>query len=198
MSVSASAPELLIVTDVFGNTPAIANFARQFSLTSLIASPLSDAHSQFATEKLAYHAFIAGGGIAFYSKQLASLLERHQTSLRYAIGFSAGASALWINSATPAMAGLQASVLFYGSRIREHRDIQPNSPVRLIFSEQEAAFEPAELVSDLRQRGHAAEIVKNTRHGFMNPYSSGYCLKTQERFVNELVTQMQGHTRQAA
>ena len=198
MPVSASAPELLIVTDVFGNTPAVANFARQFSLPCLIAWPFSDAPTQFTTEKLAYHAFIARGGIASYSKQLASLLESHQASLRYAIGFSAGASALWINSATPAMASLQASILFYGSRIREHRDIQPQSPVRLIFSEQEAAFEPTELVSDLRQRGHAAEIVKNTRHGFMNPYSNGYCLKTQERFVSELVTQMQGHARQAA
>ena len=191
-STSASPPVLLIVTDVFGNTPAIASFARQFLLPCLIASPYTGEKTQYPAETLAYHAFIAEGGVAAYAEHLSHLIEDYHSSLRYAIGFSAGASALWLNSANPAMENLQQAVLFYGSRIRDHRDVQPACPTRLIFAEQEAAFEPAELVNDLRQRGHGAELVRGSKHGFMNPYSAGFCLKTQERFMKELLdlTQM--------
>ena len=188
-STSVSPPELLIVTDVFGNTPAIASFARQFPVSSLIVSAFPTEPGQpmpYPSEQLAYHAFIAGGGVAAYAHKLAGLLQEHQASLRFAIGFSAGASALWMNSASPAMANLEQAVLFYGSRIREYREILPACPVKLVFAEQEAAFEPAELVADLRRRGHAAEMLKGSRHGFMNPYSAGFCLKTQERYLKEL------------
>lgn len=187
----ASPPVLLIVTDVFGNTPAIASFARQFPVSCLIASPFSGEKTQYPAETLAYHAFIAEGGVGAYAEHLAQLIEANQSSLRYAIGFSAGASALWLNSTNPAMASLQQTILFYGSRIRDYRDVQPVCPTRLIFAEQEAAFEPAELVADLRQRNHDAELVKGSKHGFMNPYSAGFCLKTQERFMKELLDMTQ-------
>ncbi len=187
VSALASPPVLLIVTDVFGNTPAVASFARQFPLPSLIVSPFTGERTQYPAETLAYHAFLAEGGVAAYAEHLAGILETHQSSLRYAIGFSAGASALWLNSANPALAGLQQAVLFYGSRIRDHREVQPVCPTRLIFAEQEAAFEPAELVADLRKRNQDAELVKGSKHGFMNPYSAGFCLKTQERFMKELL-----------
>ncbi len=82
---------------------------------------------------------------------------------------------------------IQETVLFYGSRIRDYRDIQPCCPVRLIFAEQEPAFTPQELVNDLRLRGHSAEIVKGTAHGFMNSYSRGSCVKSQTRFTAELL-----------
>lgn len=184
-------PVLLIVTDVFGNTPAIASFARQFSVPCLIASPFSGEKTQYPAETLAYHAFIAEGGVGAYAEHLSQLIAVNQSSLRYAIGFSAGASALWLNSANPFMSSLQQTILFYGSRIRDYRDVQPACPTRLIFAEQEAAFEPAELVADLRQRNHDAELVKGSKHGFMNPYSAGFCLKTQERFMKELLDMTQ-------
>ncbi|MBC3907259.1 dienelactone hydrolase family protein [Undibacterium umbellatum] len=187
MSVTVSPPVLLIVTDVFGNTPAIASFARQFPVPCLIASPFSGEKTQYPAETLAYHAFIAEGGVGAYAEHVAQLIEANQSSLRYAFGFSAGASALWLNSANPAMAKLQQAVLFYGSRIRDYRDVQPVCPTRLIFAEQEAAFEPAKLVADLRQRNQDAELVKGSKHGFMNPYSAGFCLKTQELFLKELL-----------
>ena len=187
VSVTVSPPVLLIVTDVFGNTPAIASFARQFPVPCLIASPFSGEKTQYPAETLAYHAFIAEGGVGAYAEHVAQLIEANHSSLRYAFGFSAGASALWLNSANPAMAKLQQAVLFYGSRIRDYRDVQPVCPTRLIFAEQEVAFEPAKLVADLRQRNQDAELVKGSKHGFMNPYSAGFCLKTQELFMKELL-----------
>ncbi len=194
VSVTASSPVLLIVTDVFGNTPAIASFARQFPLPSLIAAPVHEQPAQYPNEQVAYHAFIAEGGVATYASHVADLIQQHQDSLRFAIGFSAGASALWLNSGNTAMSRLERTVLFYGSRIRDHREIQPLCPVHMIFAEQEVAFEPAELVSDLRRRNHNAELVRGSKHGFMNPYSNGFCLKTQERYMKELLEMTQLHS----
>jgi hypothetical protein len=65
-------------------------------------------------------------------------------------------------------------VLYYGSRIREHQGLRPAGDVRLVFAEQEAAFDPAGLVEVLRARGIAAELLPGTAHGFMNRLSQGW------------------------
>ncbi|MBI3285475.1 MAG: dienelactone hydrolase family protein [Burkholderiales bacterium] len=186
---SAPPPQVLIATDVFGNTPAVASLVRQLGVTALVVSPHEE-ERQFRNEQLAYQAFLAIGGVARYADKLAQVLQQEQ--INYAIGFSAGASALWINASQPQAALLQAMTLFYGSRIRDQRTLLPRCPVRLIFAEQEAAFDPAELAADLQRRGHAAEIAKGSRHGFMNPYSRGSCVKAQARYTQELQEQMQG------
>lgn len=186
-----ASPVILIATDVFGHTAAVDALVRQWHQPALIVSPFSDNTRQFYSEQEAYQAFLAEGGIRRFAEKLLSAMEQHQASLRFAIGFSAGASALWINSVKPVAANLQNAVLFYGSRIREYRDIQPLCPVRLIFAEQEAAFNAQELVQDLHTRGHHAELVKGSKHGFMNAYSRGSCVKTQAKYCAELQQMMQ-------
>lgn len=188
---------VLIATDVFGITPAVQSLVRQLAVNALIISPFQDAERQFRSEQDAYQAFIAEGGVARYAEKLSALLQQ-QTGLRHAIGFSAGASALWISSQHEFVRSLQNMVLFYGSRIREYRDIRPACPVRLIFAEQEAAFAPAELVNDLRQRGQSAELAKGTKHGFMNAYSRGCCVKSQTRYTAELFALLHPASGQAA
>jgi len=180
-----SAATILIATDVFGITPAVQSLVRQLSVNALIISPFQDTERQFRSEQDAYQAFIAEGGVARYTEKLDTILQQH-TGLTHAIGFSAGASALWISSQHEFVRSLQNMVLFYGSRIRDYREVLPVCPVRLIFAEQEAAFDPAKLVNDLRQRGHPAELAKGTRHGFMNAYSRGCCVKSQTRYTAEL------------
>lgn len=192
MPETASPSKLLIVTDVFGNTPAVAGLLRQLAVPAIVVAPFSSEAMSFRSEQEAYQAFIVEGGVARYANKVADVLRAHQADIRYAVGFSAGASALWINSDSDVMSHLQSAVLFYGSRIRDYRQIQPLCPMRLIFAEQEAAFEPAELVRDLRQRGHVADIAKNTLHGFMNPYSRGSCVKSQAQYTAELIELLHG------
>lgn len=176
---------VLIATDVFGHTPAVSGLARQLGGNAVIVSPWDDPGCHFRTEQEAYQAFIVDGGIGRYAEKLDKVLREEQ-ALKFVIGFSAGASALWINSEREYMQKIRQTVLFYGSRIRDCREIQPRCPVRLIFAEQEPAFNPQELVNDLRQRGHTADVVKGTSHGFMNTYSRGSCVKSQTRFTAEL------------
>lgn len=194
MSETVTSPLVLIATDVFGHTPAVSGLVRQLASPCLVVSPFeSDVteEGKVRSEQDAYQAFIAGGGVARFADKLNQHLLEHRATIQYVIGFSAGASALWLSSQHELMAQLRCAVLFYGSRIRDYRQLQPTCPVRLIFPEKEAAFTPADLVAELRLAGHQAEIAKGTSHGFMNSYSRGSCVKTQTHYLNELVNMLQ-------
>lgn len=178
---------VLIATDVFGSSPAIASLVRSLACTCLVVSPYDQEQIVFHSEQIAYHAFLAEGGVARYAAKVTQLLQDPANKIRLAIGFSAGASALWIASASPAAANLAGMTLFYGSRIRDHQDVQALCPVRLIFAEHETAFDAAQLSSALLQKGRQAELAKGSKHGFMNPYSRGFCLKTQAIYLQQLI-----------
>ncbi|HTD03384.1 hypothetical protein [Undibacterium sp.] len=177
---------VLIATDVFGITPAVSSLARSLGGNCQLVSPFDDERSSYYSERLAYQAFLAEGGVARYADKIQSILAKGAAGIQFAIGFSAGASALWLGSATPGFSRLQMLTLFYGSRIRDYASLAPRCPVRLVFAEREPAFDPAELVAELRAKGHSAEVAKNTSHGFMNPYSGGFCVKSQTRYIAEL------------
>lgn len=184
---------ILIATDVFGMTPAVASLVRTLDQRCLVVSPFDDAELSFQSEQTAYYAFLAQGGVARYADKLMQHIQQHGEQLRMAIGFSAGASALWIASASEAAAQLQAAILFYGSRIRDHKQIQPCCPVRLIFAQNEAAFDATQLSAELQQLGHTAELVREASHGFMNPYSGGFDVKIQARYLDQLASLAQQH-----
>jgi len=88
---------VLIATDVFGHTPAVAGLVRQLNVNAIVISPWDDPGCHFRTEQEAYQAFIVDGGIGRYAEKLHKALQQEQ-ALKFVIGFSAGASALWINS----------------------------------------------------------------------------------------------------
>ncbi|QJQ05763.1 hypothetical protein EJG51_007775 [Undibacterium piscinae] len=188
---------VLIATDVFGITPAVASLVRSLGCECIVVSPFDDPALWFQSEQKAYHAFLAEGGISRYASKVTARLQEQTLAasgasrIQMAIGFSAGASALWMASAQPEAARLQAAVLFYGSRIRDLQKLQPQCPVRLIFAEKETAFDAAALSKDLQSLGHQAELARNTSHGFMNPYSRGFHVKTQALYLTQLAAQIQ-------
>jgi dienelactone hydrolase len=184
---------ILLATDVFGATPAVTSLVRALRKQCLVVSPFDDAELYFQAEQTAYYAFLAQGGVSRYAEKLKNILQQQGEEIQMAIGFSAGASALWIASADEAAAQLQAAVLFYGSRIRDHKQVKPICPVRLIFAENEAAFNASELSAELRQLGHHAELVRDTSHGFMNPYSRGFDVKIQTTYLDQLTVLAHRH-----
>jgi dienelactone hydrolase len=178
---------VLIATDVFGNTPAIASLRRQLNAPCLVVSPF-EADFQAQTEQQAYQAFLASGGVAAYANKIRTLIEE-QTQLRHIIGFSVGASAWWMGSAAHS-SHLETASLFYGSRIRNYLNLASHCPTHFIFAEHEAAFQVDLVVKSLKENGHQAEIALGCRHGFMNPYSSGFSLKNQTRYVEILAAKV--------
>lgn len=184
---------ILIATDVFGMTPAVASLVRALEHQCHVMSPFDDPAQYFQSEQTAYYAFLAQGGVSRYADKLTQHLQKHGAGIRIALGFSAGASALWIASASEAAKALRAAVLFYGSRIRDHKQVQPRCPTRLIFAEKEAAFDAPQLTAELQQLGHQAELVRHSSHGFMNPYSRGFDVKIQALYLDQLAALAQRH-----
>ena len=170
------AQTILLATDIFGHTPEVQSLARDLASNRggrvRIVSPYGDDRPRFASAVEAYAAFTARTGLEQYAQTLAQELKA--TSPDLAVGFSVGATALWV-----ALAGLPKpftgrAVLYYGSRIREHLDLRPAGDVRLVFAEQEASSAPAKLVATLQARGMAAELRHGTAQGFMNQLSQGW------------------------
>jgi dienelactone hydrolase len=180
LSMSAT---VLIVTDVFGNTPAIASLQRSLGQSCIVVSPFDDGYSA-KNEQDAYQAFLAAGGVHTYAKKLQAIVQE-QKQIRHVIGFSAGASAWWLSNNSH-LNDLHSTTLFYGSRIRDHLDIQSHHPTHFIFAEHENAYQAQQVVKALRQRGYDAELAIGCKHGFMNPYSSGFSLKTQTHYLEVL------------
>jgi dienelactone hydrolase len=195
LNLAAMRATVLIATDVFGNTPAIASLCRQLNASCLIVNPF-EADFQVQTEQQAYQAFLASGGVAAYAKKIRALIEQ-QTQLKHVIGFSVGASAWWMNSAE-CSSHLVTATLFYGSRIRNYLEIPSRCPTHFIFAEHEAAFQVDQVVKNLQQRGHQAEIALACKHGFMNPYSSGFSLKNQTHYLEILSQKINIPTRTQA
>lgn len=186
---------VLIITDVYGDTPAIASLARQLPVPSQIITPeIGDA--PFTRGRLAYQGFLAAGGVAAYADKIAQFLHNlaQQAApthhpIQHVIAFSAGASAWWLQSAQLPIP-IHSATLFYASRVRDHTELPSACPTHFIFAEHEEAFHPTPLVQQLRQQGHQAEIAPATQHGFMNPYAAGFSLKMQTRYIALLVEKL--------
>jgi dienelactone hydrolase len=183
-----SVPYVLIATDVFGATPAIANLVRQLAVPCLVISPFTEERS-VSNEQQAYQRFLSEGGLHAYTQKITEALQLQCQTVQHVIGFSSGASALWLACAKQAY-DLVSANLFYGARIRDFKELQPQCPTNLIFSERDVGYQPSELVMELKQLGHHAEIAKGTAHGFMNPYSAGFSLKKQTYYENRLIAQV--------
>lgn len=186
---------VLIITDVYGDTPAIASLTRQLPAPCHIITPDID-NAPFTRGQQAYQSFVAAGGVAAYADKIAQFLHNsaQQTTpthhpIQHVIAFSAGASAWWLQSAHLPIP-IHSATLFYASRVRDHAELPSACPTHFIFAEHEDAFHPAPLVQQLRQQGHQAEIAPATQHGFMNPYAAGFSLKMQTRYIAMLVEKL--------
>jgi len=167
-------PALLLVADIFGHTPDLQALTRQFGATTRILSPYGDDRPRFASEMEAYAAFTARSGIAMYAEAAREALAKAPRPFDLAVGFSVGATALWLCLAETNPWLPIKTVLYYGSRIREHADLTPACPTRLVFAQREASFDPQPLAESLRQSGFEAEVIPGSAHGFMNPLSPGF------------------------
>jgi dienelactone hydrolase len=165
---------LIIAADIFGLTPELIQLAQTLGADTTLVSP-HPCTTAFRTEAEGYAAFMARGGVEAYAKRIGTALAARRSVFDLALGFSAGASALWLCLADADLDPWlpKRAEFYYGSRIRDHAHLEPRRHVRLIFAEQEASFDPAALVRLLCARGQNAEVLPGSAHGFMNPPLSG-------------------------
>ena len=139
---------------------------RRGGCTVLTPNFLTDGEVYRSTdEKAAYASFTATLGVT----GMADALESYARELRadyervVCLGFSVGATAAWLASATGVF---DAVACFYGSRIRDHADILPLCSCLAVFAAHEASFDPRALVERLSGRQHVTVELYDCRHGF--------------------------------
>lgn len=96
----------------------------------------------------------------------------------YLLGYSVGATIAWLCSGEDNMCN--GIIGYYGSRIRDYKNIIPKSAVLLIFPTEEKSFNVEELVYSLKKRDINVHML-NGKHGFGDPFSKNYCAQSFEK-----------------
>lgn len=169
----------LLVTDIFGQChglqqllSAMAAPERQFTLLD----PYQGKLQAFPSEQQAYVAYTAQCGHEHYAALVATHLAVSAYPISLAMGFSAGASALWraIAGEQGCQSRILQALLFYPGQIYKHLDLIPKIPVKVIFGASEPHFAVADLCLALSQKPHVEAVVTPYKHGFMNPASQAF------------------------
>jgi hypothetical protein len=179
--------KLLVATDIFGETPELFDWlmpvVEAADVTLQVVSPYPmpftnlaplsalAVNPECAPDQLAYQRFILQGGIDAYAKKLQLNFDVHHEEF-IALGFSAGAAALWQLAAKPQLR-LKQLLGFYGGQIRHCSELQPLVSTTLIWA-QEAHFDVDQLHRQLQQMTFVQSNLTPYQHGFINPHSVGY------------------------
>ncbi|WP_022667752.1 hypothetical protein [Desulfospira joergensenii] len=167
--------DILIASDIFGHTPALDRLAARLKADRIHI--LSPHDREFTNEARAYEYFTQTTDIPAYAKKIKAYLKSPKIENRAVVlaGFSIGATAIWQISADSGFNGIQRAFCFYGSRIRDHREICPAFPMDLIFPESEPGFDVAELMKELAViPGVSCIREESGLHGFMNRESENF------------------------
>jgi len=171
---------VILVTDIFGKTPALVTLAKELNATFII-DPYNGVDMDFNNEADAYAYFSKEVGFDGYFDQLAKAVTSPipaDNASSYApitfIGFSVGAAVIWRLSAIMNSDSVKNAFLFYGSQIRNFTEIEPKFDVNVIFPKKESHFDVLALQARIAQKTKVKLVKTNYLHGFMNRHSSNY------------------------
>lgn len=163
----------LLVSDIFGKTPALKALAEALSEDAEVIDPYAGAEISFVDEAEAYAYFMKNAGLEKYCQ----IVNRRVTSISQPariIGFSVGASAVWILSEVLSPLVCQSVVCFYGSQIRYHTNITPNVHVELVLPKSEPTFDIEAFSRALSNKPGVKTHRTQYMHGFMNHLSINF------------------------
>lgn len=169
---------LIVLHEIYGLNQHIRDFSHGLSQEGfdVMAPDLLGNEQVFeeAQEQAAYLYFINQIGFETAARQVITLLNEARSRYRkiILIGFSIGATIAWLCSHE---AGLCEGVVgFYGSRIRDYLNLQPECPVLLFYPENEEAFFVSDLVDILDEKEGVQARQLQGEHGFANLASVHY------------------------
>lgn len=164
---------VIVIHEIYGINQHMESFCEKLSSQGfdVICPNLLEREQPFdySEEKVAYQNFMENVGFTNAVHKIKDILLsiKNEYQKIYIIGFSVGATVAWLCSGEDSLDGI---VGYYGSRIRNYKEIVPLSPTILFFPQEEQSFEVDELISNLDKRN--IEIHKfNGKHGFSDPYS---------------------------
>jgi len=175
----------VIVSDIFGATPALEALAGAIGPDVAIIDPYGGKTMGFSGERRAYDHFMAHVGIRAYEKILSSHLA-DISRVSVLIGFSVGAAAVWGISQTLTPEKTGRAVCFYGSQIRHATHVVPHIPITHIFPEMEPGFSVDDLAAALAGKKNVTVHKTAWLHGFMNPLSQNFSRTGYTAYIDAL------------
>lgn len=179
---------VLLLTDIFGQCAGLERLLADLHHTGAevhSVDPYQGKSQQFADEQHAYAAYTAQCGHNVYAAIAEQALQSHSQPFELAIGFSAGATALWRALAATYSSKLKQAVLFYPGQIYQHLALKPQVPTQVIFGHSEPHFAVADICQQLQQQGVTA-ISTPYAHGFINPASKAFDEAGYQQQLNKL------------
>lgn len=170
-------PNLLIVSDIFGQCQGLQQLLQDLAAPDCsirVLDPYQGQSQSFSDEPQAYQAYTECCGHEHYASLVRQALAEYTDPLALAIGFSAGASALWRALAKPGTSQVQQAVLFYPGQIQPYLALNPSAPVHVIFGASELHFDVRAACAVLSQQPGVQASSTAWQHGFMNPVSKAY------------------------
>jgi len=139
-------------------------------------------------EAAAYSNFMQNIGFSAAQQQVEKLSLETQKDYKYRfiIGFSIGATLAWLCSQR---AGLYSGAVgFYGSRIRDYKNVVPKCPVLLFFPRREESFDVNHLIHELTDKDNTSIVQVDALHGFANPMTGTYCPEASDTAITQAIT----------
>lgn len=134
----------------------------------------------------AYYNFMENVGFQNALLKIKDLLSNIKNKYKkvFVVGFSVGATVAWLSSEENTLDGV---IGYYGSRIRNYVEINPQCPVLLFFPQKEKSFNVDELIANLNKKGKVKIQNFEGEHGFSDPYSKNYNEESARKAINELI-----------
>lgn len=168
---------LLIVSDIFGQCQGLRQLLQDLAApncTIRVLDPYQGQRQSFSDEQQAYHAYTECCGHEHYVSLVRQTLAEYTDPLAVAIGFSAGASALWRALAENSASKVLQAVLFYPGQIQPYLTLSPRAPVQVIFGACEPHLDVRKACAALSKLPGVQASSTAWQHGFMNPASKAY------------------------
>ena len=163
----------LIVSDIYGLTPALSKLSQAISSNLVIVDPYNNKIQAIESEQDSYNNFIQQCGHDKYTDKLLECFESLKVPTT-CIAFSAGASAAWRAQLLTGNTHLKRLIGFYPSQIRNYLALDANVPCEFIFPESESHFNVDEVIKALSTKAGVKCYKTNFLHGFMNEYSTNF------------------------
>ncbi|WP_163337336.1 hypothetical protein [Desulfopila sp. IMCC35008] len=180
---------LLAVSDIFGRTRHLENLVEcltsTYECTDLL-DPYGGARLDFRNEQEAYAYFQVNIGLAKYRDILLGYLQNTEHTEFHLLGFSIGASAIWLVSEMLNFHENTRATCFYSSQIRNFLKVQPRLKIDLYFPENEPAFEVNTIMKKLLRTPNLQCHQTDYHHGFMNKLSVNYHKEAYHRYIQIL------------
>ncbi|RZM77578.1 hypothetical protein C3B51_16140 [Pseudoalteromonas rubra] len=172
----------LIVSDIFGHSDYLEDFAQSLHSECKVSSPYGEFQSKtHLPEAEVYQAFVDEVGHDAYMRKVLDDILAYQPEL--IIAFSAGAVAAWRALSAIALKSSVKLIAFYPGQIRNFLHLNPGCRVDVFFPYQESHFDIVPVMEILQQQPNVECFRTRYEHGFMNRLSEHYDSDAHEHYL---------------